>query len=333
MDIPQELIQRFLNKQCTTEEAEQVALYLKNNPQVLDKFIGKADWDEHDNQPEKPQEFWDEVWEQIKPVHQTRKKTLWLRYIAAACVLLVCGLFFLQKTNQENIAKTPVLAHQQHRILQNNKTVPWVETLEDGSTIILQPHAKISFKQPFTNGKRLITLTGEAVFKVAKDKNRPFIVVSGDVLTTALGTKFKVSSLPDQKTIKVHLYEGSVKVEPSIKQGNWATKILKPGDELTYDKIRLYAFINRSQHKTAKKLKTKNPQELVFKNEPLATVFEKLAIRYQTPIRYNDNDISRLYFIGTFEEKDSLSIILSKISKLNNLKITADAAGGYQISK
>ena len=62
-----------------------------------------------------------------------------------------------------------------------------------------------------SDSTREITLTrGRALFDVAKDRERPFIVTAGGTRTTALGTKFQIQHSSDR--VVVVLTEGSVSV-------------------------------------------------------------------------------------------------------------------------
>src|SRR5262249_50747770 len=59
---------------------------------------------------------------------------------------------------------------------------------------------------------RLELLQGEAVFEVAKDPSRPFIVSAGSAAVTAVGTEFNVRRSLDGVIVSV--LEGRVTVQP-----------------------------------------------------------------------------------------------------------------------
>lgn len=60
----------------------------------------------------------------------------------------------------------------------------------------------------------------------------------------------------------------------------------------------------------------------MFNNQPLEQVFNQLEGMFNVDIAYTRKDISKIYFIGTFNTSDSLDDILKQISVLNNLKVT-----------
>jgi transmembrane sensor len=82
--------------------------------------------------------------------------------------------------------------------------------LADGSVVTLNTNSKMSVK--FTKERREVhLLQGEALFDVAKNKKRPFVVVAGDMQVRAVGTSFTVSMLPSHP-IQVLVREGVVEL-------------------------------------------------------------------------------------------------------------------------
>jgi transmembrane sensor len=88
------------------------------------------------------------------------------------------------------------------------KTIP----LPDGSTAMLGPDSAIGID--YTDDRRSIDLlAGMAYFEVAEDPARPFMVVSGGLLATALGTAFDVSN--DAGVVSVSVDHGLVEARAS----------------------------------------------------------------------------------------------------------------------
>ncbi len=84
--------------------------------------------------------------------------------------------------------------------------------LADGSAVTLDSGAAV--RVHYTDKRREITLLrGEALFDVAKNRARPFVVVARDTAVTAVGTSFSVS-LNEQRTrgVEVLVREGIVDV-------------------------------------------------------------------------------------------------------------------------
>ncbi|MEQ9286356.1 MAG: FecR domain-containing protein [Cyclobacteriaceae bacterium] len=99
--------------------------------------------------------------------------------------------------------------------------------LSDGTMVWLNSGTSLSYKEYFSDSQRVVKLDGEAYFQVAKDKQRPFRVISSNFTTTALGTAFNVKSYKGEiETIS--LLEG--KVEVTHKNHEEAV-VLLPGEQ------------------------------------------------------------------------------------------------------
>ena len=81
---------------------------------------------------------------------------------------------------------------------------------------------------------RIVYLQGEALFDVVKNDRQPFIVKSGTVSVTALGTEFNVTAYGEEDEVKATLLEGKVKVVCGGDGGE--SYILAPGEQVSYGK-------------------------------------------------------------------------------------------------
>lgn len=99
-------------------------------------------------------------------------------------------------------------------------------TLADGSTVTLDTASRISVR--LSGDRRSIRLIeGQAMFDVAADPSRPFVVSAGDVEVRALGTRFDVRRL--NGGVRVILAEGRVAVATADTPGGWT---LSPGQQV-----------------------------------------------------------------------------------------------------
>lgn len=84
------------------------------------------------------------------------------------------------------------------------------ESLQDGSSITLSADTQLTVI--YSRGERRVDLAhGEAIFDVAREAERPFIVEAGASRVTVLGTRFAVNRLSD--SIRVSVDHGRVQVE------------------------------------------------------------------------------------------------------------------------
>lgn len=90
-----------------------------------------------------------------------------------------------------------------------------VTPLADGSVMTLNTATRAEVM--FTEGERRVQLLeGEALFDVAKDSNRPFVVDTGGTLVRAVGTSFTVRRL-GRTPVEVLVREGVVEVRHSAR--------------------------------------------------------------------------------------------------------------------
>lgn len=105
--------------------------------------------------------------------------------------------------------------------------------LADGSTIEVNTDSEIRVELS-EDQRSIYLLRGQAMFDVAHDENRPFVVFAGDRRVTALGTLFEVRM--DSASTQVTLLEGKVRVEEialtdAVTTAKPAVSIeLKPGE-------------------------------------------------------------------------------------------------------
>lgn len=107
-------------------------------------------------------------------------------------------------------------------------------TLEDGSVVALNTRTQLHIA--FSARERGLFLeSGEAIFTVAKDSRRPFVVRTATTVVRAIGTQFNVYQRPESTVVSV--IEGRVQVMPLQKEDHRAsfdkssTKALSAGEE------------------------------------------------------------------------------------------------------
>lgn len=83
--------------------------------------------------------------------------------------------------------------------------------LGDGTLVWLKAGDKLSYYETTDGRERHASLTGEALFEVAKDASRPFIIQCGTTSLRVLGTSFTLRAINDSITLtvltgRVHVY-------------------------------------------------------------------------------------------------------------------------------
>jgi transmembrane sensor len=121
--------------------------------------------------------------------------------LAAALIGLGGGGLYLHN------APKPLATQAFHTAVGQRATI----TLPDGSEVTLNTNSIV--RTQAAEDKRLVFLdSGQAFFRVAKDRRHPFVVTAAGRTVTAVGTAFDVRV--DHGELKVVLVEGKVRVAP-----------------------------------------------------------------------------------------------------------------------
>jgi ferric-dicitrate binding protein FerR (iron transport regulator) len=99
--------------------------------------------------------------------------------------------------------------------------------LADGTKVWLNALSSLKYPTAFDGTERVVELTGEAYFEVAKNKHKPFkVMLANHTSIEVLGTHFNIMAYKDETNINATLLEGSVKV----KKGS-ANQMIVPGEQ------------------------------------------------------------------------------------------------------
>jgi len=159
-------------------------------------------------------------------------KMLLIRAAAAVLILAVVSFFLLYNTRPGAGRNTPALLAEYTGPNQIKKIL-----LADSTLIILNANSSIQYN-PDLSSSREITLKGNAFFNVSKDHGRrPFMVHTGTMDVTVLGTTFNVDAR--SAAAEVVLTSGKVKL---TQPGHQSSVYLLPGDKVTLDTMQ-HAFI------------------------------------------------------------------------------------------
>ncbi|HLZ76288.1 FecR family protein [Phenylobacterium sp.] len=192
-------------------------------------------------------------------------------------------------------------------------------TLADGTHIRLNAASKITVRLG-RDARRVEMADAEAVFDVAHDARRPFLIAVGDRQVRVVGTEFNLRHRDDQVDLTVR--RGVVEVRPADALGAAPTRV-SVGQELTHtegqagqilkvaDPIQSFAWTNG---------------QLIYKDQPLSDVAADLSRRFSVPVRTADARTAALRFSGVLVT-DNEPDVLRRLAAYAPLRIerTADA--------
>ncbi|WP_175597139.1 FecR family protein [Peristeroidobacter soli] len=178
-------------------------------------------------------------------------------------------------------------------------------TLEDGSMVELNARSRLRVR--FTENSRSVDLVeGQALFTVAKNPERPFVVTTNDTHVRAVGTRFDVYRKRAGTVVTV--VEGRVAVNPNqrpTRGGGLEQLMLGAGEQTIVSPIEVAppaavdTFIATAW--TEKKL--------VFESTPLREVVEEFNRYNRRQLVIRDPDLFDFHVSGVFPSTDSSRVI------------------------
>jgi transmembrane sensor len=173
--------------------------------------------------------------------------------------------------------------------------------LSDGSIVVLNTVSEIAVHYD-TDARRVELLSGEALFDVASDPQRPFVVETGTVALKALGTRFSVYHTPE--TTRLAVVEGVVRAvsrqqpeqEVLVQAGEGAVAMadgaIHRKDEIDVDKA--IAWTER---------------RLIFEKAPLADVVSEFNRYNRQPLIVQDPQLAERRITSVFYANDVSALV------------------------
>lgn len=194
-------------------------------------------------------------------------------------------------------------------------------TLDDGTRVTLNTDTRLSVD--YSAGLRRIQLDrGEALFEVARNPSRPFVVRAGDEQIRALGTTFMVRN--EDARLDVLLIEGKVQVSrgqvPDKDKGGTARDavVLMPGERLTLRDGAAHRTLDRPP---VDEMTAWRRGEAMFDNVTLGEAVAEINRYGKAQVRIEDPALAGLRISGVFATRDPAEFA-NVIAKLHDLQVT-----------
>lgn len=276
IDITDELLSKYFAGEALPAEAMAIDEWRKTHAADFD-----ASWNAWNATSPRPYTLPDRtiVWQVI--ADRTKRKIRFIPWLAAATLLSVIVWLLLQKK--------PV---QEMTIAATQTTV--TRSLPDGSVAKVAPGSQLTYTD------RTIVLKGNGDFDVKFDPDKPFVVETGPVTITVLGTSFHVTE--NDSLIMVQVSTGKVKMSEAGK-----SIVITAGQMGYYHKNRDQLFLET--------------YHFAFDDATLAEITSRLSIAFRKKITIKDPALAQLRTSSIFDNKQ-LDYILEVIASTLNLKYT-----------
>lgn len=258
----------------------------------------------------------------------------------------------IKQNTAQLIYNSPSTSEQKTgEVLYNRVTTPhggqFQLVLPDGTKVWLNAGSSLCFPATFSASKRMVQLTGEAYFEVAKASDSrghriPFAVNIppptgrgvGGGRVEVLGTHFNVNAYNNESAIKTTLLEGKVKVSTISPSSTLRTEANTPSTTLRATNYKLLlpgkqAILN-TQTQTIKVTDANTEQAVAWKNGYFR--FKETGIRelmrqverwYNVEVEYR-TDRTDQYYTGVVSRSQNISALLQTLELTGTVHFQID---------
>ncbi|WP_316825512.1 FecR family protein [Pedobacter miscanthi] len=176
--------------------------------------------------------------------------------------------------------------------------------LPDSSRIVLHPGS--TFRYNFNGKLREVTLTGEAYFDI-KHKREPFVIHTGKIITTVLGTAFNIKAYADQPVV-VSVTRGKVSVTD---ENTKKLVLLTPDQQVQYS---VGTKLSDRQAVSSQKVISWVKADMDFQELEFGKLAGILERRYGVSIQFKNPEMRNCLITGMFKGTESVDEVFRIIS-------------------
>jgi len=253
----------------------------------------------------------------IQPVSQKKslRKRLMIAVAIAGCIV-VAGAAWFANRSFKNKKEIPASVSLKKKITERSEYKYLL--LPDSTQVWLNAVSSLEFPDHFEENKREVFLSGEAYFDVKHAEKTPFIIHTGNISTTVLGTAFNIKAYPDRKTIIVAVSRGKVRVS----RDDELVATLTKGQQVK---------VSNKDNDIAKKniLETQvaawQQGNMVYDDESISDIIADLERMYNVNIRLTNENIRNLKVRTSFQREDGIEHALQILCILTDTKLEQSA--------
>ena len=334
--MDKKLLNKFISNQCTSNEINGFFDWLEEHcaDKLKEEFLFRSYWDDIKITDNPDDEFAQRRLDRIhhtinlnqsKQIEDTkirffpRKTARLIKLISrVAAILLIPVLTLLVYTHFFQSELYSLLnVSQKYEIVSPPGSRIQFE-LSDGTKVWLNHGSKMVYPQRFIGDTRTVHLIGEGYFDVAPDKTKPFIVEAQGMTVKAVGTSFNIKAYADDIDFETTLESGKVIVLRNTNGSQSEVCQMQPGEHFVF---------NETTNKYS--LQTENPSKyvswkdgkLVFKDDHLNKVAERLSHWYNVNVSLKDPELRSLTYTATFID-ETLDQVLEMMEVVTPISYT-----------
>lgn len=239
-----------------------------------------------------------------------------IRYVTSAAAAIIVAMFLgflVSKPFNSNVT----LASRDW-----NVETPYI--LPDGTSVSFSGTSEIKHPKQFDADLRSVEFEGKAVFDVAKETERPFVIHCNNMNVEVLGTSFLLEAYGASDQYKVDLYSGSIRMTVVDKNGNLVSSMeIEPGERGIYDladgslKSMTYAEVKHEE--------LMKDHVLDFNDVSLSVIVETLEYIFDIKIDLSSECANEKLTVR-FTDQDPVDEVVETIATVFGLKVSKPTA-------
>jgi len=188
----------------------------------------------------------------------------------------------------------------------------------DKSRVCLNSGSRLIFPSTFESKKREVYISGEGFVDISANRHKPFIVNTSTIAVKVLGTKFNLSSYPNDSEVVAVLEEGAIQI---IDRSSTITKVkaeLQPNQVAIFNKESEQIKISQADHQHYTMWKEGS---LLFDQQQISKMIEKVERYYDIRIILKDELKGKEVINGRLDLDAGRNEVLEYIAKITRSKI------------
>ena len=315
------LFRQYLDNTCSKKEFEEFFAYIRESAtnEEIRKLIKKV-YDEAEK-TDSSLTYVDESgnlvlpepeWPHPNAPEQKPRKRLQFISIAVTCIIIMAGIIWITDKLGQNSADNST--HRAYTKKSTQRSEYKYLLLPDSTQVWLNAASIIEYPKYARKNKREVFLVGEAYFDVKHADKIPFIIHTGKISTTVLGTAFNIKAYPDRDNTIVSVSRGTVRVDYDNKE----VAVLKEGQQVK---------VSNELNTIAEKKEAVNEPaawqqgNLAYDDELFEDIIEDLERIYDVKIKIQEDTIRRLKVSTSFKREIGVEQALQVLGKLTDTEL------------